>query len=267
MRLNMNKKKKNKNNEKIKEFSWEKNSPEFDKIMKNYFLDTRVLHINEKRSKTKKKNRSLLPPDYFDNNFKNNINKFFFEKSKKKSLNDDIKEFEDDETINLPKNKITSFKQSILYNYSYKSFLKEHEKELSNIKKVVNNNYQNIFVNAIKNRKRVRNKSVITSLPKINSYQINENLDNINQNSSQMIKQNNSIKLNLITPHNKTIKLDLPKNNKKMIKINLIKININSSEIFLNTLKLEEENSKKIQQYFDKKNQLKEKFNYLNKFF
>ena len=93
-------------------------------------------------------------------------------------------------------------------------------------------------------------------------------MDDINQNNSQMIKPNNSIKLNLISPKNNKIKLDLPKTNKKMIKINLIRINNDFSKIFQNTLKLEEENSKKIQKYFDKKNQLKETFNYFkNKFF
>ena len=265
----MNKKKKNKINENTKEFLWDKNSPEFDKIMKNYFLDTRVLHINEKRSKSKKKNKSLLPSDYFDKNSKNNLKKFFYETSKNIfKLNDDIKELDDNETINSTKNKINSSKNSFIYNYSYKNCLKEYEKELPNSKKIINNNYQNLFAKEIKHTNRQRNKSTIISLPKIKSYQINDNLDDINQNNSQMIKQNNSIKLNMISPKNNKIKLDLPKTNKKMIKINLIRINKDFSKIFQNTLKLEEENSKKIQKYFDKKNQLKETFNYFkNKFF
>ena len=244
----MNIKKKNKSNEKANEFLWDKNSPEFDKIMKNYFLDTRVLHINERRTKSKKKNRSLIPSDYFDINYKNKINNF----------SDD-----ENDIIYSSIYKKNSNQKPVLYNYSFKNYLKEYEKELSNSKKIIKNNSHNIFVKKIKNSHRNRNKSVITSLPKINSYQINDNLDNINQNISQMSKYNNSIK---ITP--KKFKLDFPKSNKKMIKINLIRINNDFSKIFLNTLKLGEENSKKIQYYFDKKKQLKEKFNYFeNKFF
>ena len=261
----MNIKKKNKSNEKANEFLWDKNSPEFDKIMKNYFLDTRVLHINERRTKSKKKNRSLIPSDYFDINYKNKINNFLYEQSKNRlNLNDDISDDEND-IIYSSIYKKNSNQKPVLYNYSFKNYLKEYEKELSNSKKIIKNNSQNIFVKKIKNCHRNRNKSVITSLPKINSYQINDNLDNINQNISQMSKYNNSIK---ITPKNIRFKLDFPKSNKKMIKINLIRINNDFSKIFLNTLKLGEENSKKIQYYFDKKKQLKEKFNYFeNKFF